>query len=137
MPMALSKQRRRRLRVHIWQWTLLCDPKEKRQEELASENLGAFVLYTQFSDLCFLKSCPFLRRNTDKESLEKCIQSRGKGKPYMQAVDNDCPLMNLVWLVGWLVLVFQNRVSLCNSPGCPGTCSVDQAGHPCPTNLII
>ena len=31
-------------------------------------------------------------------------------------------------LVGWLVgFVFQDRVSLC-SPGCPGACSVDQAG---------
>jgi hypothetical protein len=27
---------------------------------------------------------------------------------------------------GWLVLVFWDRVSLCN-PGCPGTHSVDQA----------
>jgi hypothetical protein len=32
-----------------------------------------------------------------------------------------------VCLVGWLVLVFRDRVSLC-SPGCPGTHFVDQAG---------
>ena len=31
------------------------------------------------------------------------------------------------WLVGWLVVVvFQDRVSLCTSPGCPGTGFVDQ-----------
>jgi hypothetical protein len=30
----------------------------------------------------------------------------------------------------WLVLVFQDRVSLC-SPGCPGTHSVDQASSAC------
>jgi hypothetical protein len=32
-------------------------------------------------------------------------------------------------LVDWLVLasLFYDRVSLC-SPGCPGTCSLDQAG---------
>ena len=29
--------------------------------------------------------------------------------------------------VCFVLFVFQDRVSLCNSPGCPGACSLDQA----------
>jgi hypothetical protein len=29
----------------------------------------------------------------------------------------------------YIYFVFQERVSLCNSPGCPGTHFVDQVGH--------
>ena len=37
---------------------------------------------------------------------------------------------------------FQDKVSLCNSPGCPGTCSLDQAGFkliemPLPPSTVI
>jgi hypothetical protein len=38
-----------------------------------------------------------------------------------------CWLVHLFCFV-LLCFVFENRVSLCNSPDCPGTCSLDQAG---------
>jgi hypothetical protein len=50
-----------------------------------------------------------------------CIQSR------VERTTSWVLVLIFVCLVGWLVLVFQDRVSLCSS-GCPGTYFVDQAG---------
>ena len=38
------------------------------------------------------------------------------------------PNLKLAFEIQAVIFVFQDRVSLCNSSGCPGTHSVDQAG---------